>query len=72
MISKGAEGKVFKVKRKSDGKIFAAKMRINPGARPDLDYEELIDVYKNFLSEVGMLSHSYHTNLSRMIQALRN
>ena len=67
MISRGAEGRVFQVKRISDGQIFAAKMRFNPANRPDLDYEGLIDVYKNFLSEVEMLSHSNHKNVSRMI-----
>ena len=36
MINKGAEGRVFEVKRKSDGKIFAAKMRFNPKLRIEL------------------------------------
>ena len=47
-------------------------MRFNPAIRPDLDYEGLIAVYKNFLIEVNMLSHSNHRNISRMIQAMRN
>ena len=67
MIDKGAEGRIFEVKRISDGRIFAAKMRFNPAIRPDLDYEGLIDVYKDFLSEVDMLSHNNHRNVSRMI-----
>ena len=72
MISKGGEGRVFEVIRKLDGKTFAAKMRFNPVIRPELDYEGIIDAYKNFLAEVEMLSHSNHMNVSKMIQALRN
>ena len=46
---------------------YAAKIRFNPAIRPELDYEELIDAYKNFLAEVEMLSHSNHKNVSSMI-----
>ena len=69
LIKKGGEGRVYLVERKSDKKIFAAKMRFNPAIRVDLqdDYDGIIDVYKNFLTEVDMLSHSNHKNVSSMI-----
>ena len=72
MISKGGEGRIYIVKRICDEQIFVAKMRFNPATRPDLDYDGIIEVYKNFLGEVEMLSHSNHSNISQMLQALRN
>ena len=47
-------------------------MRFNPSLRIDFDYEKIIDAYKGFLTEVDMLSHSNHSNISGMIEALRD
>ena len=38
-LSKGGEGKVYEVIRISDGQHFAAKMRYNPGSKPELDHD---------------------------------
>ena len=47
-------------------------MRFNPATRRDLDYDGLIKVYTNFLTEVQMLSNSNHTNIATLIQSLRD
>ena len=65
-IKRAGDARIFKVKRIIDGEIFAAKMRFNPNARPDLDYEGKIEAYKNFLGEVEFLRHSNHKNIGQM------
>ena len=62
------------VKRKLDGKMFAAKMRFNPGRDcvEDPTHDEIVDKYKDFLAEVEMMSHSNHKNVAKMVEALRN
>ena len=36
-IKRAGEARIYKVRRITDGKTFAAKMRFNPALRPDLD-----------------------------------
>ena len=49
-------------------------MRLNPGRETDgeLTHDMIVDIYKDFLSEVEMLSHKNHKNVSKMVDALRN
>ena len=69
-INKGAEGKIYEICRISDKKIFAAKMRYNPWNLRD--YSNKVNIYKDFLAEVELLSHNNHNNVAKMIEALRN
>ena len=49
-------------------------MRLNTGRVTDgeLTHDMIVDIYKDFLSEVEMLSHKNHKNVSKMVDALRN
>ena len=47
-------------------------MRYDPYIRPDLDFDDKIEVYESFLAEIEMLSNSNHKNITQMIEAIRD
>ena len=74
LLKKGGEGRISLVKRISDGKIFAAKYRFNPGRSTvgEFTHKEIVDTYKDYLTEVEMLSHNNHKNVGKIVEALRD
>ena len=49
-------------------------MRFNPGRGDDDEFDDdyRVSKYKDFLSEVEMLSHNNHKNVAKMVEAFRN
>ena len=49
-------------------------MRFNPGWGDDdeFSHDDRVSKYKDFLSEVEMLSHNNHKNVAKMVETFRN
>ena len=55
-----------------NGKIFAAKQRINRASERSVNKFDLIEIYKRFLSEVKIMKACHHKNIAQIYDAYRD